>query len=53
MTIHDRRRTHPVAAHVYTLPIVREVPIHAGAWPGRGSQQPGRPSAYTPDSHAW
>jgi hypothetical protein len=26
MTLHDRRRTHPVAAHAYTLPIVREVP---------------------------
>ena len=26
MTLHDRRRTDPVAAHAYTLPIVREVP---------------------------
>ena len=26
MTLHDRRRTDPVAARAYTLPIVREVP---------------------------
>ena len=26
MTLHDRRRTDPVAAHAYTLPIVRGVP---------------------------
>jgi hypothetical protein len=53
MTIQDRYRTHPVAVHAYTLPIVREVPIHAGVWPGSASQQSGRPLAYAADSHAW
>jgi len=49
MTIHDRSRTHPVTAHAFTLPIVREVPPFA--IPGRRSatEQP----AYAADSHAW
>jgi hypothetical protein len=50
MTIHDRRRTHPVAAHAYTLPVVREVPVGAGLGaPGGAAQQP----LYAADSHAW
>jgi hypothetical protein len=54
MTIRVRRRTHPVAAHVYTLPIVREVPIRAGLGSVGGTpQQPGQPLAYAADSHAW
>ena len=28
MTIHDRSRTHPVTAHAFTLPIVREGDEH-------------------------
>jgi hypothetical protein len=35
MTIHDRSRTHPVTAHAFTLPIVREIPPFAT--PGRRS----------------
>ena len=53
MAIDDRRRTHPVAAHAYTLPIVREVPIHAGAWPGSGTQQSSGPLANTAGADAW
>jgi hypothetical protein len=53
MTINDRSRTHAAAVHAYTLPIVREVPIHAAAWPGSDSEQSGRPLAYAASSHAW
>ena len=53
MTIDDRCRTHPVAAHTYTLPIVREIPVHAGIWSGSGTEQYGRPLASAAGSHAW
>ena len=39
MTIHDRRRTHPVTAHAYMLPIVREVPVHAHSAAERPAQR--------------
>jgi hypothetical protein len=54
MTIRSRRRIHPVAAHVYTMPIVREVPI--GAAQASGNWMPaqlGQPVLYAADSHAW
>jgi hypothetical protein len=54
MTINDRTRTDPVAAHAYTLPVVREVPIGAG--PPSGSSDPrgvGQPPVYAADAHAW
>jgi hypothetical protein len=51
MTIHVPRRTHPVAAHAYTMPVVREVPIGAGL--GGAPQQPAQPHVYAADSHAW
>jgi hypothetical protein len=54
MTRHDRPRTDPIAAHAYTLPVVREVPIGAGSAPA--SLQPhdlGQPVVYAADAHAW
>jgi hypothetical protein len=54
MTIRESRRIHPVAAHAYTLPIVREVPIFAGHVSGTGTpEQPAQPLAYAADAHAW
>jgi len=54
MTLHDHRRTDPVAAHAYTLPIVREVPVRAGRGLGDGApQESARPLAYAADAHAW
>jgi hypothetical protein len=54
MTLHDRARTDPIAAHAYTLPVVREVPI-AGNSPSASSDPHGvaRPLAYAADAHAW
>jgi hypothetical protein len=54
MTLHDRRRVHPVAAHAYTTPIVREVPICAGQESGSGTpEQFAQPLLYPADAHAW
>ena len=53
MTVHDRRRTDPVAARVYTLPIVREVPSRPGGAAGDGTQESAQPPVYAADSHAW
>jgi hypothetical protein len=54
MTIRDRRRIHPVATHVYTVPIVREVPICAARAPGNGMpEELGQPVMYAADSYAW
>ena len=54
MTIRDRRRIHPVAAHAYTVPIVREVPICAGQASGNGTPEPPEQAlVYAADSHAW
>jgi hypothetical protein len=50
MTLHDRRRTDTVPAHAYTVPVVREVPIRAGAG-GTPITTP-EPLAY-PGSTAW
>jgi hypothetical protein len=52
MTIHDRSRTHPVTAHAFTLPIVREVPICATLGRRSGTEPP-QPAACAVDSHAW
>lgn len=52
MTSHDRPRTDPIAAHAYTLPVVREVPI--GPSPTSGVPQGiGQPVVYAADAHAW
>jgi hypothetical protein len=54
MTIHDRRRTDPVATHAYTVPVVREVPIRPGSGPtASGPHELEQPLAYAADSHAW
>jgi hypothetical protein len=54
MTLHDRRRTDAVAAHAYTVPVVREVPIVPGLAPAASApHELGQPLAYAADSHAW
>jgi hypothetical protein len=47
-------RKDPIAAHAYTLPVVRETPIQAGASSASGdlSGVP-QPFAYAADAHAW
>jgi hypothetical protein len=47
-------RKDPITAHAYTLPVVRETPIQAGASSGssRLSGDP-EPVAYAADAHAW
>jgi hypothetical protein len=54
MTSHDRPRTDPIAAHAYTLPVVRELPIGAGS-PSASAEQHGlaQPVVYAADAHAW
>lgn len=53
MTIADRPRTDPIADHVYTLPVVREVPIpgslSASLEPHESEQTP----VYAADAHGW
>jgi hypothetical protein len=52
MTSQDRPRTDPIAAHAYTLPVVREVPIGSNL----SSAEPhglGQPLLYAADAHAW
>jgi hypothetical protein len=49
MTLQDRR-TETVAAHAYTVPVVREVPIRAGA--GGATITVPEPLTY-PGSTAW
>jgi hypothetical protein len=54
MLLHDRPRTDPIAAHAYTLPVVREVPIAADAL--SASSHPhgiAQPVLYAADAHAW
>jgi hypothetical protein len=47
----DRPRTDPIAAHAYTLPVVRELPVAPAASPDpRGTAQP---VAYAADAHGW
>jgi hypothetical protein len=47
-------RKDPIASHAYTLPVVREIPVQAGASSGsdslRGVPQP---VVYAADAHAW
>jgi hypothetical protein len=54
MTILDRPRTAPIAAHAYTLPVVRELPIGSGS-PSASAEQHGiaQPVVYAADAHAW
>ena len=53
MTIHVRRRTHPVAAHAYTMPIVREIPISASSAAVDGTPQQPAPALDAATTHAW
>lgn len=54
MTNRESRRIHPVAAHAYTLPIVREVPICAGQGSGSGiAEQLAQPLLHPADPRAW
>jgi hypothetical protein len=53
MTLHDRRRTDPVATHAYTVPVVREVPIRRGLGPAASwAHQLGQPLVHSADLHA-
>jgi hypothetical protein len=54
MTSHDRPRTDPIAAHVYTMPVVRELPRGAGA-PVASVDPHGvpQPVVHAADAHAW
>ena len=54
MTIQNRPRTDPIAAHVHTVPVVRELPI-AAAFPSGSAEQHGvaQPVGYAADAHAW
>ena len=47
-------RKDPIAFHAYTVPVVRETPIQAGA-SSASSGQSGvpQPFAYAADAHAW
>jgi hypothetical protein len=47
-------RKDPIASHAYTLPVVREIPVPAGASSGSGglSGAP-QPVVYAADAHAW
>jgi hypothetical protein len=54
MTNHDRSRTDPIAAHAYTLPVVRELPIGASSLPAAAEpHDPAQPVVYAADAHAW
>ena len=47
-------RKDPIANHAYTMPVVREIPIQAGA--SSGTDSPSgvpRPVVYAADAHAW
>jgi hypothetical protein len=53
MTVHDRRRTEPIAGHAYPLPAVREVPLPGS--PSAPFHPPGSEptTVYAADSHDW
>jgi hypothetical protein len=54
MSPNQHRRTEPVAIHAYTVPIVREVPVHAGSEPvASAPHEPRTPLVYAADAHAW
>jgi hypothetical protein len=47
-------RKDPIASHAYTLPVVREIPIQAGASVGPPSVfGVPQPVVYAADAHAW
>ena len=50
----DLPRTDPIAAHAYTLPVVREVPV-GNASPPASAESHGiaQPLVYAADAHAW
>jgi hypothetical protein len=52
MPRYDRPRTDSIASHVYTLPVVREVPIGS---PADSDVPPvtSQPVVYAADAHAW
>jgi hypothetical protein len=48
------QRKDPIASHVYILPVVREIPVLAGASSGSsGLPSVPQPVAYAADAHAW
>jgi hypothetical protein len=54
MRQHDHLRTEPIAAHAYTMPVVRELPTASGA--SAALQEPhgqAQPLVYAADAHAW
>jgi hypothetical protein len=53
MTIHDRRRTDPVATHAYTVPVVRELAGCLSGHAAPGPDQPGPRLAHAADTNAW
>jgi hypothetical protein len=47
-------RKDPIASHAYTLPVVREIPAHAGASSiSSGPSAVPKPVVYAADAHAW
>jgi hypothetical protein len=47
-------RKDPIASHAYTLPVVREIPVQAGASSSSDSLRGGpQPVVYAADAHAW
>ena len=47
-------RKDPIASHAYTMPVVRETPVLAGASSGSsGLSDVPHPVAYAADAHAW
>jgi hypothetical protein len=47
-------RKDPIASHAYTIPVVREIPVQAGASSGSGSLSGvPQPVVYAADAHAW
>jgi hypothetical protein len=53
MTIHDRRRTDPVATHAYTVPVVPELAGCLSGHAAPGPDQPGPRLAHAADTNAW
>jgi hypothetical protein len=53
VTTFVRPRTHPIASHAYTLPVVREIPIRSGD--PRDSADPVaiEQRQYAADARAW
>ena len=53
MTIHDPRRTDPIVAHAYTVPLVREVPARPPGHAASDPHQLGPRLSDAADPHAW